>query len=95
MGAGYHGGFGNTAGENKHKKAIGNRNPIHKRLIDENLIKVDANGNFLADVFEFEGDTITDCIEAFENAPIWAGKTFYDAESEMTWIDWQRTQFVI
>ena len=33
------------------------------------IIKVDANGNFLADVFEFEGDTITDCIEAFENAP--------------------------
>ena len=39
MGAGYHGGFGNTAGENKHKKAIDNRNPIHKRLIDESLIK--------------------------------------------------------
>ena len=52
------------------------------------IIKVDANGEFLADVFEYEGDTITDCIVAFENAPIWNGKTFYDVESEMTWVDW-------
>ena len=47
MGAGYHGGFGNTAGENKHKKAIGNRNPIHKRLIDENLITSRGAGTAL------------------------------------------------
>ena len=52
------------------------------------IIKVDANGEFLADVFEYEGDTITDCIVAFENAPIWNGKTFYDVEGEMTWVDW-------
>ena len=52
------------------------------------IIKVDANGEFLADVFEYEGDTITDCIVAFENAPIWNAKTFYDVESEMTWVDW-------
>lgn len=52
------------------------------------IIKVNENGDFLEDVYEFEGETITDCIEAFENAPIWDGKTFYNAESEMMWVDW-------
>lgn len=52
------------------------------------IIKVNENGDFLEYVYEFEGETITDCIEAFENSPIWDGKTFYNAESEMTWVDW-------
>lgn len=52
------------------------------------IIKVNENGDFLEDVYEFEGETITDCIEAFEKAPIWDGKTFYNAESEMMWVDW-------
>lgn len=52
------------------------------------IIKVDDNGEFLSDVYEFEGDSITDCIVAFENATIWDGKSFYDVENEMTWVDW-------
>ena len=39
MGAGYHGGFGNTNGDKKYKEAIGKRKQIHKGLIDKNLIK--------------------------------------------------------
>ena len=52
------------------------------------IIKVDDNGEFLSDVYDFEGDSITDCIVAFENATIWDGKSFYDVENEMTWVDW-------
>lgn len=52
------------------------------------IIKVDNNGEFLADVYEYEGNSVADCITAFENAPVWNGKTFYNAENEMTWIDW-------
>ena len=52
------------------------------------IIKVDENGVFLEDVYDYEGDSITDCISAFENAPIWKGKTFYDVENEMIWVDW-------
>ena len=52
------------------------------------IIKVDDNGEFLSDVYEYEGDSITDCIVAFENATIWDGKSFYDVENEMTWVDW-------
>lgn len=52
------------------------------------IIKVDENGEFLEDVFEFEGDSISDCIIAFESACIWEGKAFYDVENEMIWVDW-------
>lgn len=52
------------------------------------VIKVNNNCEFLEDVFDFEGNSIAECITALENAPIWGGKTFYDAESEMTWVDW-------
>ena len=52
------------------------------------IIKVDDNGEFLSDVYEYEGDSITDCIIAFEKATIWNGKSFYEVESEMTWVDW-------
>ena len=52
------------------------------------IIKVDDNGEFLSDVYEYEGDSITDCIIAFENATIWNGKSFYDVENEMTWVAW-------
>ncbi len=52
------------------------------------IIKVTDNCEFLEDVFNYEGDTISDCINALENAPIWDGKTLYDAEKEMTWVDW-------
>lgn len=52
------------------------------------IIKVDSDGNFLEDVYEFWGDSISDCVFAFENAPIWDGKTFYEVEKKMTWVDW-------
>lgn len=52
------------------------------------IIKVDDNGNYISDIYEFEGSSITDCIIAFENAPIWDGKSFYDVENKMTWVDW-------
>lgn len=30
---------------------------------------------------------IEECAEAFFSAPIWAGKTFWEVENEMTWVD--------
>lgn len=51
------------------------------------IIKVDENCNFISDVYDFEGNSADDCISAFVNAPIWNGKTLYDVEKEMTWVD--------
>lgn len=31
--------------------------------------------------------TISDCITEFENAKIWNGKSFWEAEKDMTWVD--------
>lgn len=28
-----------------------------------------------------------ECVEAFEEAPIWNGKSFWDIESQMQWVD--------
>ena len=51
------------------------------------VIKVDENGEFLKDVYDFESNSVSGCISAFENAPIWDGKTFREAEQEMEWVD--------
>ncbi len=52
------------------------------------IIKVNDRGECIKDVFEFKGDTIADCVAAFENAHIWDGRMFYEVENEMTWLDW-------
>lgn len=52
------------------------------------IIKVDEMGVFICDVFENESESVEECIKAFESAPIWDGRTFYEAEKEMTWVDW-------
>ena len=51
------------------------------------VIKVDENGELLKDVYDFESNSVPDCISAFENAPIWDGRTFWEAEQEMEWVD--------
>lgn len=51
------------------------------------IVVSDQNGWWVRDVYAFEGDSVSDCVKAFENAPIWNGRTFYEAESEMTWVD--------
>ena len=38
-------------------------------------------------VFSTEQPTATECISEFENAKIWGGKSFWEAEKDMTWVD--------
>ena len=37
--------------------------------------------------WEHTSDSVTDCMEAFLSAPIFDGKTFWEAESEIEWVD--------
>lgn len=37
--------------------------------------------------FSVTKQSAIDCIEAFEEAPIWNGKTFWEVESNMQWVD--------
>ena len=38
-------------------------------------------------VFSIKTPSIQKCIEAFENAEIFDGKTFWEAENEIEWVD--------
>ena len=37
--------------------------------------------------WEYDGKTIEECHEAFLRAPIFDGKTFWDAEQDIEWVD--------
>lgn len=38
-------------------------------------------------LFSVTKSSASECVEAFENAPIWGGKNFWDIESQMQWVD--------
>ena len=38
-------------------------------------------------IFATKKVSASDCIIAFEEAPIWGGKTFWEIESDMQWVD--------
>ena len=38
-------------------------------------------------LWEFSSADSGDCVKAFLDAPLWDGKSFYDVESEMRWVD--------
>ena len=38
-------------------------------------------------VFTVTKSSATECIDAFQDATIWDGKTFWEIEAEITWID--------
>ena len=38
-------------------------------------------------VFSVIKSSAAECIEALEEAPIWNGKTFWEIESQMKWVD--------
>lgn len=38
-------------------------------------------------VFSVTKPSATECIEAFEDTPIWHRKTFWDVENQMQWVD--------
>lgn len=57
---------------------------IYSFFIDE----WNENNEFVRRVFSAEAKTIPECLKMLEEAPIWDGKTFWEAEDGMTWVDW-------
>lgn len=47
----------------------------------------DNDDNFLQEVFYSIVNNQGDNLKKFLEAPVWDGKTFWEAESEMPWID--------
>ena len=38
-------------------------------------------------IFSITSPTISECIDRFEDAQIWNGKSFWEVEKEMRWVD--------
>lgn len=39
-------------------------------------------------LWKYEALTMRECANAFLNEKLWNGKTFYDIEQDIIWIDW-------
>ena len=45
------------------------------------------NGSVYELVFSTKQKTVAKCIEAFEKADLWGGKTFWQIEHDIEWVD--------
>ena len=48
----------------------------------------DKNVNFARTVFNQTAVSAEKCMELAQNKPIFDGKSFWEAESEMEWVEW-------
>lgn len=48
----------------------------------------DNKGNYVTTVFDKNATTIEECLEIAQNEKIFDGKSFWEAESEMEWVEW-------
>lgn len=48
----------------------------------------DKNGNYEKTVFDKTASSAEECLELAQNEPIYEGKTFWEAESDMEWVEW-------
>ncbi len=63
---------------------------FHKNMevYSYDIAQWDTNGEHVKFVFQETADTSDKLLEKFYAAPIWDGKTFWQAEQEMEWVDW-------
>ena len=48
----------------------------------------DNNGNYEKTVFNKTSSSLEKCLELFQNEPLFDGKTFWEAEPDMEWVEW-------
>jgi hypothetical protein len=48
----------------------------------------DNAGNFIKNLFDKTFTSSEECIKVAQEIPIFNGKTFWEAEKEMEWIEW-------
>ncbi len=48
----------------------------------------DKSGNYEKTVFDKTASSAEECLELAQNEPIYEGKTFWEAESDMEWVEW-------
>ena len=62
---------------------------IHYLVLDYGFEGDDVPKDYVFNGYIWEHKSLDsgECVQAFLNAPIWDGKTFYEVEKEMTWTD--------
>ena len=48
----------------------------------------DSNGNYERTVFDKTASTSEECLKLAQNEPIFDGKTSWEAEADMEWVEW-------
>lgn len=48
----------------------------------------DKNNNYVRTVFNKRASTLEKCLELAQNEPVFDGKTFWEAEADMEWVEW-------
>ena len=48
----------------------------------------DNNGNYDKTVFNKTAPTLEKCLELAQNEPIFDGKSFWEVETDMEWVEW-------
>ena len=48
----------------------------------------DKNGDYEKTVFDKTASSAEECLALAQNEPIYEGKTFWEAESDMEWVEW-------
>ena len=48
----------------------------------------DSNGNYKRTVFDKTASTSEECLKLAQNEPVFDDKTFWEAETDMEWIEW-------
>lgn len=66
------------------------KDSLHYLVLDydyESEVFDSANPECNKYIWEYSSPDSRECVQAFLNAPLWDGKTFYDVEKEMTWTE--------
>ena len=63
-----------------------NKDTYHMEMIEIEADKPD--GQVIKKCWSYSANTMRECAVAFLNEPLWDGKTFWQAESDMTQCDW-------
>ena len=48
----------------------------------------DDHGNYVRTIFSKKASSPEKCLELAQNEPIFEGKTFWEAEQDMEWVEW-------
>lgn len=48
----------------------------------------DKNNNYVGIVFNKRASSLEKCLELAQNEPVFDGKTFWEAEADMEWVEW-------